>query len=381
MRELGLPWYRNARSAAQRRTRAIPQPTWAAVFVTTAAVAGITWGLMQRQVPEIDPRHVIALNLAAAQLAMEDHRYIDPPERSALHYYATVLALDEANADALRGIDAIAGQYFDAAKQAIVEDRFADAVTAMDAVRRVQPNHPRLVLLETELRKGLERRVAILKHELSLATSRPEPAEEKSAAPRSRARASSTKANDAPIPTIAEIEEAELAMQRAAQLEALAREQSAMPQVEQQGASDTQSTDSAYSAVGAAYELAKGELLAARASFVETSAVQAVPEILPLAQPELPELIEPKILRWVKPTYPNAARVRGMEGWVDLLVLVSPTGDVADALVQESSGSRSFERAAVAAAKQWKYEPWPADEVRKDRIPVRVAFKLEEGDG
>ena len=339
------------------------------MLIVTAAVAGITWGLMQRRVPDIDPRHVVALNLAAARLAMEDQRYVDPPERSAVHYYATVLALDETNAEALRGLDDIASRYVDAAKQAILEDRFADAVTAIDTVRRVQPTHHRVVFLETELRKGLERRVAILKHELSTASAATNPArtqERSSSEPKKASDGRVAKA--AAIPSVAEIEETESAMQ-AALLESLENDRSA-----------TRESDRsiAYAAIATAYEATKG-YLSAVPSFQLAAAVKPVAAPPAEAAPVALEPTEPKIVRWVQPTYPDAARIRGMEGWVDLLIVVAPTGDVSNASVQASSGSRSFERAALAAARQWKYEAWsPGGTAMIERIPVRVAFKLED---
>lgn len=374
MRALGLPLYRHAHTGAQRKSRTLPQPSWTIVLVVTAAVAGITWGLMQRQVPDIDPRHVIALNLAAARLAMEDQRFVDPPERSAMHYYATVLSLDATNAEALRGTDAIAGRYVDIAKQAILEDRFADAVTAIDTVRRVQPTHPRVVFLETELRKGLERRVAALKYELSTATAATKPARTQERSARTPKKASAERATtEAAPPSIAEIEQAEAALQ-ASLIERLESDQIESRQTD---------TSQAYAAVEAAYEATKRHLSAVP-TFQPAAVVKSVEEpsvpTTPIAkEPSEPKVVEPKIVRWVQPNYPDRARIRGMEGWVDLLVTVAPSGDVTEALVEASSGSRSFERAAIAAAKKWKYQPWsPEETMMNDRVPVRVAFKLEE---
>jgi TonB family protein len=92
--------------------------------------------------------------------------------------------------------------------------------------------------------------------------------------------------------------------------------------------------------------------------------------------PPQPVPIEPKVIKLVEPEYPQAARVRGMEGWVDLTLLVTPTGDVLDARVEESNGSRSFERAALNAVRQWKYQP--VMRTSNEDVSVRVAFKLED---
>jgi TonB family protein len=419
MRELSLPFYRSRTSVAHPGTRlTLPQPSWAAVIVVTATVAGLTWGLMQQRLPDIDPRQVIAINLAAAKLAMEDERFVDPPERSALHYYSTVLALDATNADAIRGVEIIAAGYVEMAKQAIIEDRFADAVTAMDTIRRVQPNHARLVFLETELRKSLERRVFVLRAELAAAkanganeqpaASHPTQANAARAevggspvpakAPPSNAPASAAQDLDRTILAAAheqsgDTQAAGASTSELAQLvESLDREQQ---ERERASTSDAVPNASAYTLIDAAYRSATRHMIEAPVMPADT--ISRRPTISPPVQAPAAasgpgastapssapassvSSIDPKVVRWVPPKYPQSALVRGIEGWVDLLVVISPSGDVAEAIVQDRRGSRSFERAALIAARQWKYEPRaPGDTSVRDRVPVRVAFKLEE---
>lgn len=409
MRELGLPFYRPRTSVAHSQPRlALPQPSWAAVFVVTATVAGLTWGLMQQRLPDIDPRQVIAINLAAAQLAMEDERYIDPPERSALHYYATVLALDSTNVDAVRGVDSIAARYIETAKQAIIEDRFADAVTAMDTVRRVQPNHARLVFLETELRKSLERRVLVLRSELAAAKVDDASARPLAATRPSKAKASQAQVADSSVPKKAfasnvsadaahTMDPTSPAAARAPGRDTRAggastsapaplvasldreqqeRERASAPRVVP-NASDYAVVDTAYRS--AAQHMIDEPVVPA-ADVIATRPTISPPAAASVPTPTLSaQRTDPKVVRWVPPTYPQSALVRGIEGWVDLLVVISPSGDVAEAIVQDRRGSRSFERAALVAARQWKYEPRaPGDTGVRDRIPVRVAFKLED---
>src|SRR5690606_24011721 len=136
----------------------LPQPSWMALIAITAVVAGLTWGLVQERMPDIDPRQIVAVNLKAAELAVQDGRFIDPPRRSALDYFTTVLVLDPTNAAAQSGLDRIAQHYIDRTKDAIVAGRLADAVTALDGLRQVQPGHRRLPYLETELKRALEER-------------------------------------------------------------------------------------------------------------------------------------------------------------------------------------------------------------------------------
>ena len=67
--------------------------------------------------------------------------------------------------------------------------------------------------------------------------------------------------------------------------------------------------------------------------------------------------------------------MRGLEGWVDLALAVDASGEVANARVESSSKGRLFDRAALAAARKWKYEPRPGAEPQSVR--VRLQFQNE----
>ncbi len=55
--------------------------------------------------------------------------------------------------------------------------------------------------------------------------------------------------------------------------------------------------------------------------------------------------------------YPPRAKAKGIEGYVLMSVLISPTGDVERVKVLEASPSGIFEDVAVAGVKDWKFEP------------------------
>lgn len=81
----------------------------------------------------------------------------------------------------------------------------------------------------------------------------------------------------------------------------------------------------------------------------------------------------------VAPMYPQRARVRGIEGWVELEFTITPTGTVADVRVTSSSHS-IFETPAVRALEKFKYRPRI---VNGQPVPVtdvkyRIIFTLEE---
>ncbi len=58
----------------------------------------------------------------------------------------------------------------------------------------------------------------------------------------------------------------------------------------------------------------------------------------------------------IEPQYPQQARQRGLEGWVQVQFTISTAGSVKDPVVVKSSNSM-FERSALQAVSKWKYQP------------------------
>lgn len=56
-------------------------------------------------------------------------------------------------------------------------------------------------------------------------------------------------------------------------------------------------------------------------------------------------------------TYPPRAKAKGIEGYVMLSLLISPTGEVERIKVLESQPSGLFEAVAIAGVKSWRFEP------------------------
>ncbi len=57
------------------------------------------------------------------------------------------------------------------------------------------------------------------------------------------------------------------------------------------------------------------------------------------------------------PAYPFTRRTSGDEGWVALNYMIDTSGTPYDITVHSSSGDSAFERAAIKAVEQWRYEP------------------------
>lgn len=343
------------RATARTEVRTeVPRPSWTVLIVATAVVAGITWGIARQPRDEIDPRQVIALNLSAAKLAMEDNRLVEPAEHSAAYYYRMVLAIDPANEAARAGVESVAETLLDNAKTAILSGRFADAVDAIDHARRIAPNHRRTPYVQTELRKALDAYAASVQMQRTLSQSHEEEDHADSLAssvPQVSSNSERSEVSEpARGPSRAIVDVPDLV---------------AAPEV------TPQYRDEEYVAVDTAYRLARSALeIPAAPAQPEKQLQQELPPITVSAERGLPKLVSV-----VEPDYPKAAHVRGLEGWVDLTLSVSADGRVLDARVEDRKGTKSFERAALSAVRQWRYEATSASASPRD-IPARVEFRL-----
>ncbi|HEV2703195.1 MAG TPA: energy transducer TonB [Steroidobacteraceae bacterium] len=74
---------------------------------------------------------------------------------------------------------------------------------------------------------------------------------------------------------------------------------------------------------------------------------------------------------WVDPEFPEIAREQDLTGFVDLEFMVHADGSVTDVTVLRAQPLGIFDRAAVAAVRQWRYRP-----VQRDGIPVDEHARL-----
>ena len=70
---------------------------------------------------------------------------------------------------------------------------------------------------------------------------------------------------------------------------------------------------------------------------------------------------------------------RNQQGWVVRSYVVTDDGRVVEPVIEESSGSRAFEDAAVNTVKSWRYEPacMNGEPVRRCKTKVRIAFAIQ----
>jgi protein TonB len=98
------------------------------------------------------------------------------------------------------------------------------------------------------------------------------------------------------------------------------------------------------------------------------------PAVLPEPAPTAVPSAEPKLIKMVQPTYPQEALIRGVEGWVEVSLQVTAAGNVVAPRVETTSRGRLFNRAALAAVEQWKYEP-RGDGAPTQTLRVRLQFR------
>ncbi len=87
-------------------------------------------------------------------------------------------------------------------------------------------------------------------------------------------------------------------------------------------------------------------------------------------------------IRHVRPTYPNRALQRGIEGWVILIFTVTETGSIENPQVDDADPAGIFERSALQAAQKFKYRPRVIDgvAVRVEGVKYKFTFELEDAD-
>ncbi|MGB5352129.1 MAG: energy transducer TonB [Woeseia sp.] len=92
--------------------------------------------------------------------------------------------------------------------------------------------------------------------------------------------------------------------------------------------------------------------------------------------------VKAKPIKRPAPRYPGTELAAGRQGWVQLSYVVTPDGEVIDPVVEDSSGSSSFEKQALSAVKRWSYEPatWDGKPVQQCETKVMITFLVEGTD-
>ncbi|MFQ6008426.1 MAG: energy transducer TonB [Candidatus Zixiibacteriota bacterium] len=102
-------------------------------------------------------------------------------------------------------------------------------------------------------------------------------------------------------------------------------------------------------------------------------------DYLPAPDEFIPPEIRPEIVREYKPDYPRLARQAGITGTVWVNVLLDEEGNVIDAIIAKSSGTKSLDDAALQAAYKNKFKPGIQNgRPVKCWVTYPVEFKLDQ---
>lgn len=154
------------------------------------------------------------------------------------------------------------------------------------------------------------------------------------------------------------------------------------------GNANTASTLIAQAEIAGADSTAISDLRQSLAALIESSqtAVEEQPAVAAVAAPEEAATAESERsdfeLRQIEatpPAYPRSAQRRGITGWVDVEFTVNYDGSTGDATIVESRPGSVFNRAALDAIAQWRYEPLDLSNTEaSQRARVRLEFNLED---
>ena len=82
--------------------------------------------------------------------------------------------------------------------------------------------------------------------------------------------------------------------------------------------------------------------------------------------------------RYTQPQYPQGARERGTEGWVDLQFIVHKDGSLGDVSVVGAEPVGVFEQSALESVRRWRYQPILRDgQASEQRARIRVRFAVK----
>jgi TonB family protein len=423
----------------------------------------------------------VKAELALAKEAFDQGKFLEPAGESALDYYRSALALDPENQAAKDGVRDVVDRVLARAETALTAEKLEEAIRTIETARSIDPAHPRLAFLDTQIARERERLKLTVAAEtgtrvrtlVAQATDRMEKGRLISPA-NGNARDALTEARrlDPTDPTVAQgirdlsnliTEEArkslaagkndeaqayvtaarqlgsagaalaavERSLAEAARtastarrpapagpntdalvtevrqritegklidppgasakdsLNALVAQTPNRPEVEELArALSTRLLNSGKQAMAAkAFERSAQLIAAARevgARYNEAAIAQAESDLSAARDQsaQLSNIVSASALkrtRTVSPQYPESARKKGIEGWVELAFTVTLSGSVEDVEVRNSSPVDVFDDAAKRAIRQWRFEPVVRNgQIVQQRAMVRLRFTQAE---
>ncbi len=268
----------------------------------------------------------------AARSAMGENRMVTPAGNNALEYYLQIIAKqpDDAGAkDALRELFPFATG---SAEDQVNQGNFDEATRIMNLLAKADPSNYALTIL----RNKLDAKKKQNDHDQQVA-------QQAAAAAAAKAQAAAA-GTTTPATTAAETA----------------------------AAAGTPAADAAATAAARA---------AAPAPKTEVARATPPPTTAPPVAPEAPtgESHDVRVVTPPRPSYPPAAARNRQDGWVEVEFTVGADGSVQNAKVVSSNPARVFDREAVKAIQQAKFEPrMEKGQAVASTLRRRIEFKLGE---
>jgi len=99
----------------------------------------------------------VQAEIALAKEAFEQGKYYEPSGESALDLYLSALALDPDSAAAKAGVRSVADKVLERAEGALTAEHLEEAIFSIERARNIDPTHPRLPFLDTQIGRERER--------------------------------------------------------------------------------------------------------------------------------------------------------------------------------------------------------------------------------
>lgn len=280
--------------------------------------------------------------LSRARQAVADSRLVAPAGDNAYEHYLAALSAQPDNVAAREAINDLYGIAVSSTEQAIGSGDFGEAQRMVGLLSQANPDSYTVINLRQRIERGLQAAAA------AEAAAAVQQAQQQPAAPQQATAAASqpeTPATPAPEPATPEPALAEPASDLASMLPGSG---SAAPAA-QPPPSPPPST--------------------------MTTTTAAAPA---QTAPATPQVRDARLLSRVDPQYPPEAMRGRQQGWVELEFTVDADGSISNVSVVASRPSRVFDRAAIRAMQEWRFDPRLENgEPVATRMRQRFDFRLD----
>lgn len=341
--------------------------------------------------------------LRTARLALEAGMLVEPERHSAWSLYAGVLENDPDNEDALAGRARVAELLIERADTALEQGRIADARAVGERILGAIEGHSAATRLMERIEEATQ----------------PPPEPEREPAPEAQAQAEGGQAGpeadeseeaaetedadeaDEPDPAVVAFESALASFEEALnagrlltpadasaryfvnQMVAInaedGRAQAARRQLFDEFLARSREALEAVDAAAARTWIDEAEKLGVDPDAVADARSRVV-DMLAERESQRPVPVSSfEIREYVAPSYPNRARQRDIEGWVEIEFTVTRDGATRDISVVDSSEDSSvFDEETIAAVEQWEFEPREfMGRTIEQRAYTRIRFNLD----